>query len=60
LATAVAGMDIKTAKYSTKDTDELLKDILGQVNFTAKAVSIDSIGSLAILNDFPGKGTLTL
>jgi len=60
LDTCVAGKDAKTEKYNTKDTDELLKDIFGQLNFTAKAVSMHSIGSLAILKALPGKGTLIL
>jgi hypothetical protein len=53
-------MDINTAKYKTKDTVELLKDILDQENLTAKAVWIHSMGSLAILKDLPAKGIFIL
>ena len=59
-ATSVAGRDLKTAKYMAKETVELENSILDQWNLTAMEELMDSIGSLAVLKDCPGKGTLTL
>jgi hypothetical protein len=60
LDTSVAGKDLKTAKYNTNDIEEAANDILFWLNLLVNSVSMHSIGSLAILNDLPGKRHITL